>query len=392
MDQVYLDYNSTTPVDPLVLETMLPYFNEKFGNAASKNHGFGITAKEAVDLARKQIASVIGCGPKEIIFTSGATESINLAIKGFAQANQTRGNHIVSLKTEHKAVLDTCLHLEEHGFEVTYLNVNTDGILDIDELKGTIKDSTIMVAVLHANNEIGVIQPIEEIAKICKGSEIAFFVDAAQSFGKIQLDVKKIGIDLLCASGHKIYGPKGIGCLYINRDKIDLKISSQIEGGGHEYGFRSGTLNVPAIVGFGMAAEIAQKRLNDDNKKAKKLSELLISGLRDKLDGFQINGHLEKRLSGNINISFSGVNGDALLINMGEVAVSNGAACSSDKKEPSYVLKALGLSEELAGSSLRFGIGRYTTEKEINHAVNKVVKVVEDLRGLEELKSDLFNE
>ena len=249
-----------------------------------------------------------------------------------------------------------------------------------------------MVAILHANNEIGVIQPIEAIAKICQESNITFFVDAAQSLGKIELNVKELGIDMLCASGHKIYGPKGIGCLYINRDKIDLKIVSQIEGGGHEFGFRSGTLNVPAIVGFGKAAEISQSRMNKDNKHAKKLRELFLNGLNDRLEGFQVNGHLDKRLPGNLNISFYGVNGDALLVNMGEVAVSNGAACSSDKKEPSYVLQALGLDKKLATSSLRFGIGRFTTEKDINYAINKLVKVIEDLRGLEELKSDLFNE
>lgn len=392
MKEVYLDYNSTTPVDPLVLEAMLPYFNEKFGNASSKNHGFGIEAKEAVDLARIQIASVIGCSPKEVIFTSGATESINLALKGFVNANTSKGDHIITLKTEHKAVLDTCYKLEQNGIEVTYLNVKTDGLLDTNELIDSIKKTTIMVAVLHANNEIGVIQPLEEIASICKKSQISLFVDAAQSFGKIYIEVKKLGIDLLCASGHKIYGPKGIGCLYINRDKIDLNISSQIEGGGHEYGYRSGTLNVPAIVGFGKAAELADKRKNEDNQHAKKLRDLLISGIKKEIKGFQINGSMENRLASNINISFDGVNGDALLINMEEIAVSNGAACSSNTKEPSYVLKALGIKDKLAEASLRICIGRYTTKEEIDYTVNKLKDVIQDLRGIEELKAELSNE
>tara|TARA_B100000315_G_scaffold120342_1_gene110244 strand:+ start:331 stop:1509 length:1179 start_codon:yes stop_codon:yes gene_type:complete len=392
MKNIFLDYNSTTPVDKQVIEEMLPYFNETYGNASSRNHQFGLNAMEAVKIARKRIANLINSNQNEIIFTSGATESVNLAIKGYMGKNKGKGNHIITPKTEHKAVLDTCSVLEQQGFQITYLNVLNNGLIDINELENAFTDETLMVSVMHVNNEIGVIQPIEEIAKICKNKGVAFFVDAAQSFGKIDIDVKKMHIDYLCASAHKIYGPKGIGLLYINRDKDNYEIFSQIDGGGHEHGFRSGTLNVPGIVGFGAAAKLAESRMEKDSESALKLRDRLINGLNDNIDGFYINGDLSHRLPGNINVSFDGVNGDALLINMEEIAVSNGAACSSNTKEPSYVLKALGIKDKLAEASLRICIGRYTTEEEIDYTINKLKDVIQDLRGIEELKAELSNE
>ena len=389
MNPIFLDYNSTTPVAEEVKEAMLPYFGEIYGNASSRNHKFGLDAMDAVMQSKEQISQLIKCNKNEIIFTSGATESVNLAIKGYSEKYLKNGNHIITPKTEHKAVLDTCKSLELKGFEVTYLNVLNNGIVDIIELESAITDKTLIISVMHANNEIGVIQPIEEIGRICKKNNIAFFVDAAQSFGKLDIDVKKMNIDFLCASAHKIYGPKGIGLLFINRDRDDHKIYSQIDGGGHEFGFRSGTLNVPGIVGFGSATKIARERKTTDNERALKLRTLLLKGIKENLDGYHINGDLNDRLPGNINVSFEGVNGDALLINMSEIAVSNGAACSSDTKDPSYVLQAIGRTRELSDASLRIGIGRNTTEDEIDYAVKKISSVVKNLREIESLKSDL---
>lgn len=386
---VYLDHNSTTPVDEDVLKAMLPYFRENFGNAASRNHSFGISAESAVKESRKQIASFINAEKHEIVFTSGATESINLGIKGFIEENHKRGNHLIVPKTEHKAVLDTCNALSQKGYQISYLDVENNGLINLNTLKEAIKPNTILIAVMHANNEIGVIQPINEIGAICNDNDIAFFVDAAQSFGKENIDVKKCKIDMLSASGHKIYGPKGIGFLYVNKSSKNITIQSLIDGGGHENGMRSGTLNVPAIVGFAEAAKIAFSNLDTFKENELLLRNHLLDNLKSKLDRFEVNGDLTQRLAGNINISFEGVNGDALLLNMDDIAVSNGAACSSTVKEPSYVLKALGRNDALADASLRIGIGRYNTIEEIEYTVEKIVQVVTNLRDIESLKEDL---
>jgi len=390
MNPIYLDHNSTTPVDPKVLKAMIPYFSEKFGNAASRNHNFGMTSMEAVKEARQQIASLINASKHEVVFTSGATESINLAIKGFVDNNSSTGKHIIVPKTEHKAVLDTCETLVYKGFDVTYLDVQGSGIIDIEELKSQINEQTILIAVMHANNEIGVLQPIKEIGMLCNKHNLAFFVDAAQSFGKEDVNVKDCNIDFLSASGHKIYGPKGIGILYVNKDKDQLSIKPLIDGGGHEGGLRSGTLNVPGIVGFGEAANIASKQMVSDRTRELGLRNRFIEKLTAQIDNFYINGDLTHRLAGNINVSFDGVNGDALLLNMDDIAVSNGAACSSTVKEPSYVLQAIGRTKELAEASLRIGIGRDTTKDNIDYAVNKISSVVKNLREIESLKSDLL--
>jgi cysteine desulfurase len=387
---IYLDHNSTTPVDENVLEVMLPYFRENFGNAASRNHPFGVTAKSAVNLSRKQIASYINAEKHEIVFTSGATESINLGIKGFIEENKKNGNHIIVPKTEHKAVLDTCNALSNKGYQISYLDVENNGLINLENLLDTITPNTILIAVMHANNEIGVIQPISEIGAICQEKGIVFFVDAAQTFGKENIDVKKSNIDMLSASGHKIYGPKGIGFLYVNKSDKNIQIESLIDGGGHENGMRSGTLNVPGIVGFSEAAKIAFSNLQIFRKKELNLRNHLLKNLKEKLDRFEVNGDLTHRLAGNLNLSFEGVNGDALLVNMDDIAVSNGAACSSSIKEPSYVLKALGRNDALADASLRIGIGRDNTKEEIDYTVEKIVKVVTNLREIESLKEDLF--
>tara|TARA_Y100000768_G_scaffold384170_1_gene367682 strand:+ start:380 stop:1549 length:1170 start_codon:yes stop_codon:yes gene_type:complete len=386
---IYLDNNSTTPVDDNVLDAMLPYFRENFGNAASRNHPFGITAKSAVSQSRKDIASYINAEKHEIVFTSGATESINLGIKGFVEQNQKKGNHIIVPKTEHKAVLDTCSVLSNKGYQISYLDVEHNGLINLDDLLSTITPNTILIAVMHANNEIGVLQPIDEIGAICSEKDITFFVDAAQSFGKEIIDVKKSKIDMLSASGHKIYGPKGIGFLYINKSDKNIQIESLIDGGGHENGMRSGTLNVPGIVGFSEAAKISFASLDTFKNKELALRNHLLSSLTEKLDKFEVNGDLTQRLAGNLNLSFEGVNGDALLVGMDDIAVSNGAACSSSVKEPSYVLKALGRKDALADASLRIGIGRSNTKKEIDYTVEKIVKVVSNLREIESLKEDM---
>ena len=389
MNTVYLDHNSTTPVDKNVLDAMLPFFTEKFGNASSRNHNYGMASMEAVKESRQQIASLINASKHEIVFTSGATESINLAIKGFVKRSENKSHHVIVPKTEHKAVLDSCKALESNGTTVTYIDVQENGIVDLDELQSNIRDETILIAVMHANNEIGILQPIKELGALCKTHNISFFVDAAQSFGKEDINVKDCNIDFLSASGHKIYGPKGIGFLYVNKDHDQLDINPLIDGGGHEGGLRSGTLNVPGIVGFGEAAKIASNLMAADRARELELRNRFIEKLTDQIDNFYINGDLTHRLAGNINISFEGVNGDALLLNMDDIAVSNGAACSSAVKEPSYVLKAIGRTKELAEASLRIGIGRDTTGDNIDYAVDKICSVVKNLREIESLKTDL---
>jgi cysteine desulfurase len=388
MEPIFLDYNSTTPTDPEVLDAMIPYFSLKFGNPASKNHLFGIESKNAVDKAREQIASLVNCHPKEIVFTSGATESINLALKGYHSLNpQSQCAH---LPIEHKAVMDVLLSLKKDGLNSQELQIHNTGIINLDYLTNYFnKNSSYLIIAMHANNEIGVIQPIKEIVDICKKHNSKVFCDAAQSVGKIPVDVKKLGVDMLSISAHKFYGPKGIGALYINRES-KLSIKSQIDGGGHEFGFRSGTLNVPSIVGFGKAAELAKNRMSQDMKRITKLRDMLLHKLNNNIDNIFVNGTMEQRLPNNVNVSFSGLDGDSLLINIDDIAVSNGAACSSMIKEPSYVLKALGLDDKLANSSIRFGIGRETTEKEINYTVKKFISVVENLREIEKMKSNFI--
>jgi cysteine desulfurase len=377
---IYMDHNATTPVDPRVLDAMLPYFTDKFGNAASRNHSFGWAAEEAVENARAQVASLIGAAPKEIIFTSGATESDNLMLKGTAETYREKGSHIVASAIEHKAVLDTCKRLENSGFTVTFLPVQRDGCVDPEELSNALTPKTILITLMYANNEIGVINPIAQIGRIAKEHGILFAVDAAQAVGKIPVDVQKDNIDLLAISGHKIYGPKGIGALYIRRQNPRVQLCALIDGGGHERGVRSGTLNVPGIVGLGKACEIAQKEMPQEAQQVAGLRDRLRAGLQSKLEGVSINGSLEHRLPNNLNASFAQVDGEALLMGLDDVAVSSGSACTSATLEPSYVLKALGLNEDLAGSSIRFGLGRFNTQEEVDYVTDKVVQVVSKVR------------
>ena len=379
---IYMDNHATTPVDPRVLEAMLPYFTEKFGNAASRNHSFGWAAEEAVEDARGQVASLIGVTPKEIIFTSGATESDNLMVKGVAEGYREKGNHIITQVTEHKAVLDTCRRLEHQGCELTYLPVQRDGRVDPEELRGAIRPKTILIAIMYANNEIGVLQPIAEIGKIAKEHGILFAVDAAQAVGKVPVDGQRDNVDLLAISAHKLYGPKGVGALYVRRQNPRVRISALIDGGGHERGMRSGTLNVPGIVGLGKACELAQKEMPGEAKRVAGLRDRLQEGLQTRLEGMQINGSLEHRLPNNLNASFAGVDGESLLMGINDVAVSSGSACTSATLEPSYVLKAMGLDEELAHSSVRFGLGRFTSQEEVDYVTAKVTEVVTRLREL----------
>ncbi|MBZ5696686.1 MAG: IscS subfamily cysteine desulfurase [Acidobacteriia bacterium] len=382
---VYMDNQATTAVDPRVLEAMLPYFTEKYGNAASRNHEFGWKAEEAVEAARGQIARLIHASPREIIFTSGATESDNLAIKGVAEAYREKGNHIVTQATEHKAVLDTCKRLEKYGYEVTYLPVAKDGLIDLDQFRRAIKPNTILISIMHANNEIGVVQPVEEIGKIAKEKGVIFHVDAAQSVGKIPVDVEKLGIDLLAISAHKMYGPKGAGALYVRRKNPRVELAAMIDGGGHERGLRSGTLNVPGIVGLGKACEICEKEMAQESERLERLRDKLKDAILSRLDDTFVNGSMAHRLPGNLNLSFSGVEGDALLMGINDVAVSSGSACTSATLEPSYVLRALGISEDLAHSSIRFGIGRFNTEEEVDYVADRVVETVRRLRELSPL-------
>ncbi len=382
---IYFDNHATTPVDPRVLEAMLPYFGDKFGNAASRNHSFGWAGEEAVENARAQVASLIGASPKEIIFTSGATESDNLMLKGVAEMYREKGNHIITQAIEHKAVLDTCKRLEKYGYEVTYLPVQKDGRVDPEDVRKAIKPTTILITVMYANNEIGVINPMQEIGKIAKEHGIIFAVDGVQAVGKIPVDVQKDNIDLLAISGHKIYGPKGVGALYVRRRNPRVQLSAVIDGGGHERGMRSGTLNVPGIVGLGKACEVAQQEMAAESARLLALRERLRKGLEAKLDEVFINGSMEHRLPNNLNMSFAYVEGESLLMGINDVAVSSGSACTSATLEPSYVLKALGVGEDLAHTSIRFGLGRFTTEEEVDYVIDKMVQVVTKLRELSPL-------
>jgi cysteine desulfurase len=382
---IYLDNNSTTQVDPRVFEAMTPYFLEAYGNAASKSHPFGWKSEEAVDYAREQIAQLIGGNEKEIIFTSGATESNNLAIKGVFEMYASKGNHIITATTEHKAVLDTCKHIEKLGGEVTYLEVKANGLIDLQELEAAIKPTTILISIMYANNEIGVIQPIQEITAIAKKHGILFFTDATQAVGKIPVDVNKDGIDLMTFTGHKMYGPKGIGALYVRRKNPRVKVTAQMDGGGHERGMRSGTLNVPGIVGFGKACELCRLEMEADTKRISVLRDKLETELM-KLEEAYINGTTEARLPHVTNISFKHVEGEGLLMGFNKnIALSSGSACTSASLEPSYVLKALGLGDDLAHSSLRFGLSRFTTEEEVDYTIKAISETVLKLRDMSPL-------
>jgi cysteine desulfurase len=376
---IYLDNHSTTPVDPRVLDEMLPYLSDRFGNAASRSHSFGWAADKAVETARARVATLIGATSSEIVFTSGATESDNLAIKGVAEAYRSKGNHIITAVTEHKAVLDSCKRLEKYGYRVTYLSVQTDGLIDLDCLRRAMTDATILVTIMAANNEIGVLQPIEEIGKLCRTRGVIFHTDAAQALGKIPIDVIRQNVDLLSVSGHKAYGPKGVGALYVRQG---VEISPTIDGGGHERGMRSGTLNVPGIVGLGKACEISQEEMPHESCRIAGLRNRLHDKLKSELDELYVNGSMEHRLPGNLNMSFAGVDGEELMTAIDDVAVSSGAACTSAHIEPSYVLKALGISDEVAQSSIRFGIGRFNIEAEIDYVAAKVIHTVQQLRKL----------
>jgi cysteine desulfurase len=382
---IYMDNHATTAVDPRVLEAMMPYFSVKFGNAASRNHSFGWEAEAAVEAAREQIARLIGATAKEIIFTSGATESNNLAIKGIAEMYRERGNHIITQVTEHKAVLDTCKRLEKYGYRVTYLPVKADGLIDIEDLKRAMDDKTILVTIMAANNEIGVLQPIAEIGKLCHEKGVLFHTDAVQAVGKVPVDVIADNIDVLSLSGHKIYGPKGVGALYVRRRNPRVQIAAQIDGGGHERGMRSGTLNVPGIVGLGKACEIAQQEMKSEAAHLTALRDGLKNKLESALDYVHVNGSMEHHLPGNLNMSFVYVEGESLLMGINDVAVSSGSACTSATLEPSYVLKALGLGDDVAHSSIRFGLGRFNTQLEVDYVAAKVIDVVKHLRQLSPL-------
>jgi cysteine desulfurase len=382
---VYLDNNATTPCDPRVVEAMLPYFTNHFGNAASRNHPFGWEAEEAVDYAREQIAKLIGADPKEIILTSGATEADNLGIKGVYEMYAAKGNHIITATTEHKAVLDTCKHIEKLGGEVTYLQVKPDGLVDLKELEAAIRPTTILVAIMYANNEIGVIQPVREISAIARKHGVLFFTDAVQAVGKIPVDVNKDGIDLMAFTAHKMYGPKGVGALYVRRKNPRVKVTAQMDGGGHERGMRSGTLNVPGIVGFGKACELCRLEMEEDTKRISKMRDKLETELL-KLEEAYVNGSTEHRLPHVSNISFKHVEGEGLLMGFNKnIALSSGSACTSASLEPSYVLKALGLGDDLAHSSLRFGLGRFTTDEQIDYTVKSISETVLKLREMSPL-------
>ena len=372
-------------MDPRILDAMLPFFTEHFGNAASRNHSFGWEAEQAVEKARKQIADLIGATPKEIIFTSGATESNNLALKGVAEMYAERGNHIITAATEHKAILDTCKHLEKKGIRVTYLPLQQNGLIDLDMLREAITDKTILVSIMYANNEIGVLQPIREIGAICKERGVLLHTDAVQAVGKVPVDVTKDNIDILSLTAHKIYGPKGVGALYVRRRNPRVQLTAQMDGGGHERGMRSGTLNVPSIVGLGEACAICHREMTEESKRTQHLRDKLRNKLESELDEVFINGSMEHRLPNNLNISFAYVEGESLLMGINDIAVSSGSACTSATLEPSYVLKALGAGDDLAHSSIRFGIGRFNTEEEIDYTADRIIEVVRKLRELSPL-------
>ena len=382
---IYFDNHATTPMDPRVLEEMLPYFMEKFGNAASRNHSFGWAGEEGVETARERVAKLVGATTKEIIFTSGATESDNLAIKGVAEMYKEKGNHIITAVTEHKAVLDTCKRLEKYGYQVTYLPVQKDGLVDLDDLKRAIDDKTILVTIMAANNEIGVLQPVAEIGKLCRERGVIFHTDATQAVGKVPVDVNRQNIDVMSISAHKMYGPKGVGALYVRRKNPRVQVSAIIDGGGHERGMRSGTLNVPGIVGLGKACLICMEDMPKESCHLAGMRNRLRDNIMERLDEVYINGSMAHRLRGNLNISFAYVEGESLLMGINDVAVSSGSACTSATLEPSYVLKALGTGDDLAHSSIRFGIGRFNTEAEIDYVADRVIETVQRLRELSPL-------
>ncbi|WP_153109418.1 IscS subfamily cysteine desulfurase [Propionivibrio limicola] len=380
---IYLDYSATTPVDPRVAEKMIPYLVEKFGNPASRSHAFGWEAEAAVEEARAEVAKLVNADPKEIIWTSGATESNNLAIKGAAHFYSSKGKHLITVKTEHKAVLDTCRELEREGFEVTYLDVMENGLVDLEAFKAALRPDTIVVSVMFVNNEIGVIQPIAEIGEICRAKGIIFHVDAAQATGKVEVDLEKLKVDLMSFSAHKTYGPKGIGALYVRR-KPRVRLEAQMHGGGHERGFRSGTLPTHQIVGMGEAFRIAREEMGEENERIRTLRDRLLKGLTD-IEHVYINGDLEHRIPHNLNISFAYVEGESMMMAIKDLAVSSGSACTSASLEPSYVLRALGRDDELAHSSIRFTIGRFNTEEEIDYAIRLLHEKIGKLRELSPL-------
>jgi cysteine desulfurase len=382
---IYMDNHATTPIDPRVLEAMMPYLTGKFGNAASRNHSYGWEAEQAVEKARQQIAGLICASPKEIVFTSGATESDNLAIKGVAEMYAEKGNHIITVPTEHKAVLDTCKRLQKHGCEITFLSPGRDGIIDLDELRRAITDRTILINVMHANNEIGVLQPIREIGKIARERGVLFHTDATQSVGKVPVNVNDDNIDLMSISAHKMYGPKGVGALYVRRKNPRVQLTCQMDGGGHERGMRSGTLNVPGIAGLGEACAICQREMAEEAMRLSDLRDKLKAKLEAGLDEVFVNGSMEHRLPNNLNMSFAYVEGESLLMGINDVAVSSGSACTSATLEPSYVLKALGVGDDLAHTSIRFGLGRFNTEEEVDYVAARVIEVVKRLRELSPL-------
>ncbi len=388
---IYMDNHATTPVDPRVFEAMRPYLTNIFGNSASRNHSFGWEAEEATEKARKQVASLIGATSKEIVFTSGATESDNLALKGVAEMYAEKGNHIITAATEHKAILDTCKRLEKHGTRVTYLPVQQNGLVDLDQLKAAITDKTVLISIMHANNEIGVLQPIREIGRIARERGVLLHTDATQAVGKVPVNVLDDNIDLMSISAHKMYGPKGVGALYVRRRNPRVQLTAQMDGGGHERGMRSGTLNVPGIVGLGEACALAQAEMPAESKRMAFLRDRLKDRLMNSLDEVYINGTLEHRLPNNLNISFAYVEGESLLMGINEIAVSSGSACTSATLEPSYVLKALGAGDDLAHSSIRFGLGRFNTEEEVDYVAGKVIEVVKKLRELSPLY-EMFKE
>jgi cysteine desulfurase len=382
---IYMDNHATTPLDPRVLEAMMPYLTGIFGNAASRNHSFGWEAEQGVEKAREQIAKLIGASAKEIIFTSGATEATNLAIKGVAEMYRERGNHIITQVTEHKATLDTCKKLEKQGYRITYLPVQADGLIDIEDLKRALDDQTILVSIMYANNEIGVIQPIQEIGKLCHEKGVLFHTDGVQAVGKIPVNVITDNIDIMSLTAHKIYGPKGVGALYVRRRNPRVQISEQINGGGHERGMRSGTLNVPGIVGMGKACELCMEEMEAEGKRLAELRDYLKNKLESALDYTQVNGTMEHHLPGNLNMSFVYVEGESLLMGINDIAVSSGSACTSATLEPSFVLKALGLGDDVAHSSIRFGLGRFNTKAEVDYVSDKIIDVVQHLRELSPL-------
>jgi cysteine desulfurase len=382
---IYMDYNATTPVDPRVFGVMLPYFKDVFGNAASRSHTFGWKAEEAVEKARAQVAGAIGATPKEIIWTSGATESNNIAIKGVLAMYREKGNHIVTQEIEHKAVIDPCRYLEQHGCRVTFLPVDRYGHVSAEQVRAALTDETVLVSIMHGNNEIGTVNPIKEIGAACKDRGVLFHTDASQTFAKLPIDVEEMGIDLLSCSGHKIYGPKGIGALYVRRRRPRVRCEPVVHGGGHERGMRSGTLNVPAIVGMGEAAELCVAARAQEFERVAALRDRLKDGLFRRLDEIYLNGHPTERIPNNLNVSFLYVEGESLMMGFSDIAVSSGSACTSASLEPSYVLKSLGVGDDLAHSSIRFSVGRFTTEEEVDYAIERVCSTVEKLRAMSPL-------